>query len=61
MTQPVEAVMTARPRVVEKTRLAASVLQFLETSRITVAFVVDADGRPIGVVHIHDLLRAGVA
>lgn len=61
LTRPVEAVMTARPRVVEKTRLAASVLQFLETSRITVVFVVDADGRPIGIVHIHDLLRAGVA
>lgn len=60
LTRPVEAVMTANPRVVEKTRLAASVLRFLETSVITVVFVVDADGRPTGIVHIHDLLRAGV-
>lgn len=61
LTQPVEAVMTERPRVVEKTRVAASVLQFLQTSRITVVFVVDGEGRPTGIVHIHDLLRAGVA
>jgi arabinose-5-phosphate isomerase len=28
---------------------------------ITALFVVDADGRPAGILHIHDLLRAGVA
>ena len=28
---------------------------------ITTLFVVDAAGRPLGILHIHDLLRAGVA
>ena len=61
LSRPVEEVMTPEPRVVEATRLAAAVMQFLEASRITVVFVVDEQGRPVGVVHVHDLLRAGVA
>ncbi|HST75254.1 MAG TPA: CBS domain-containing protein, partial [Acetobacteraceae bacterium] len=28
---------------------------------ITTLFVVDPAGRPVGILHIHDLLRAGVA
>jgi arabinose-5-phosphate isomerase len=29
--------------------------------RVTSLFVVDGGGRPVGIVHVHDLLRAGVA
>lgn len=61
LSRPVEEVMTPEPRVVEATRVAAAVTQFLEASRITVVFVVDEQGHPVGVVHVHDLLRAGVA
>jgi arabinose-5-phosphate isomerase len=32
----------------------------MERHAITVLFVVDGDGRPVGVIHLHDLLRAGV-
>ena len=28
---------------------------------VTTLFVVDAKGRPLGILHVHDLLRAGVA
>ncbi|WP_422925767.1 KpsF/GutQ family sugar-phosphate isomerase [Singulisphaera sp. PoT] len=60
LAQPVENVMSSNPRVVDSTMLAAAVLKVLENSRITVVFVVNGDQRPVGIVHIHDLLRAGV-
>jgi arabinose-5-phosphate isomerase len=39
--------------------LAGEALNLMNSRRITVLFVVDA-GRPVGVLHIHDLLRQGV-
>ncbi|HRH20243.1 MAG TPA: CBS domain-containing protein, partial [Brevundimonas sp.] len=38
---------------------AAEALKLMNDSRITVLFVVDA-GKPVGILHVHDLLRAGV-
>ena len=35
-------------------------LELINASSITALFVVEA-GRPVGIIHIHDLLRAGVA
>jgi arabinose-5-phosphate isomerase len=57
---PVDAVMTARPKTVRPGQLASEALQILNSSKITALIVVDAD-RPVGIVHFHDLLRAGVA
>jgi arabinose-5-phosphate isomerase len=51
-------VMTAAPRSVAPSTLAAEALKTME-GRITVLFVVE-DGKPAGILHIHDLLRAGV-
>jgi arabinose-5-phosphate isomerase len=51
-------VMTRDPRTTTGQTLAAEALKTME-GRITVLFVVD-DGEPVGVLHIHDLLRAGV-
>ena len=48
------------PKVVSPGMLASAALELLNTSRITALFVVDK-GKPVGVVHVHDLLRAGVA
>ena len=39
--------------------LAAEALKLMNDSRITVLFVVE-DGRPTGILHVHDLLRSGV-
>ena len=52
-------VMTASPRTVPATMLAAEALHLMNSWRITVLFVVD-QGRPVGILHIHDLLRAGL-
>jgi arabinose-5-phosphate isomerase len=56
----VEDIMTRNPKTVRPDQIASEVLELLNASKITAALVVEA-GRPIGVVHLHDLLRIGVA
>jgi arabinose-5-phosphate isomerase len=53
-------VMTPTPKTIKATTLASAALDMLNKSRITALFVVER-GRPIGLVHVHDLLRASVA
>jgi arabinose-5-phosphate isomerase len=53
-------IMTRRPKTASPKMLASAALELINASRITALFVVEK-GRPIGIVHIHDLLRAGVA
>jgi arabinose-5-phosphate isomerase len=57
---PVDAVMTAAPKTVRPGQLASEALQIVNSSKITALIVVEAE-RPVGIVHFHDLLRAGVA
>ena len=56
----VDEVMTSSPKTVRPDQLAGEALQILNSSKITALIVVEA-GRPVGIVHLHDLLRAGVA
>jgi arabinose-5-phosphate isomerase len=56
----VDDIMTAGPKTVRPDQLASEALEVLNSSKITALMVVDA-GTPVGVVHFHDLLRAGVA
>jgi len=58
MDHTAEQVMSHGPKTISPDALAAEALNMME-GRITVLFVVE-DGRPIGVLHIHDLLRQGV-
>jgi arabinose-5-phosphate isomerase len=60
LEQTVEAVMTPAPYTIAPEALAAEALEQLNSYKITALFVVDASGRPVGLVHIHDLLRHGV-
>lgn len=64
---PVDDVMTRAPKTVRPDQLASEALAILNSSNplspghgITALFVVDA-ATPIGIIHLHDLLRAGVA
>ena len=57
---PVEQAMGRRPQIMQPGDLAALALARMNELRITCIFVVQ-DEKPIGLVHIHDLLRAGVA
>ena len=56
----VEAVMTRGPNTVCPDQLAGEALEILNSLKRTVLFVVEGN-RAVGLVHMHDLLRAGVA
>jgi len=56
----IDDVMTRAPRTVERLSLAADVLRTMNERKITQMFVVDA-GKPVGLIHMHDLLKAGLA
>jgi len=53
-------VMTRQPKTVAATALAAEAVHLMETHRITALPVVDADGRLLGALNVHDLFRAEV-
>ncbi len=57
----VDAVMSARPKTIRPQALAAEALGRMNALAITSLFVVDEQKRPLGILHIHDCLRAGVA
>ncbi|MGH7593735.1 MAG: KpsF/GutQ family sugar-phosphate isomerase [Gemmatimonadales bacterium] len=54
-----DGVMTRTPKVVHSGDFAAQALGQIERESIMAAPVLDADERVVGVVHLHDLLRAG--
>ena len=55
-------VMTAAPRTIDPGALAEKAVAVMNDRKITCLFAVDpaGDGRPMGILHIHDCLRAGV-
>ena len=53
-------IMTHDPKVIAKDALAAEAMAIMENSSITCLMILDADRRPEGVIHLHDLLKAGV-
>jgi len=57
---PVDQVMARAPKTIRPGQLASEALELLNASKITALIVVE-QGRPVGIVHLHDLLRAGVA
>lgn len=57
----VKDVMTKNPKTIKKDELAASALALMENHSITSLAIVDENNRPIGLIHIHDLLKAKVA
>jgi len=59
MSGPAIAAMTPSPLTATTETLAADLLGLMNDRRITSVFVLE-DGRPAGILHLHDLLRAGV-
>ena len=57
----VKDVMTENPKRITSDAYTASALNLMEKYSITALAVVDENNYPIGVIHVHDLLRAGVA
>jgi arabinose-5-phosphate isomerase len=54
------AVMTADPKTITTSAMAKECLDMLETYRITQLLVCDDQHRPVGMVHIHDLITLGL-
>ncbi len=60
LQQPVTAVMTENPITTNTEQLAPAALALLQDKQITAVFVVDDQQQPVGLLHIHHLLQAGV-
>ena len=61
LARSVADVMHAAPKTIDPAALAAEALAVMNRTAITSLFVTDDCGRPIGFLHVHDCLRAGVA
>lgn len=60
LQRPVRDCMTPHPKTIDKDALAAGALEIMERHAVTSLLIVNPEGRPEGVIHLHDLLRAGV-
>jgi arabinose-5-phosphate isomerase len=59
--RPARQVMTKNPKIAHLDQLAAEALAFMNEKKITRLFVLPESGRqPVGILHIHDCLRAGL-
>ncbi|MDR1475465.1 MAG: KpsF/GutQ family sugar-phosphate isomerase [Holosporales bacterium] len=56
-----EKVMTPEPITINQEIMALEVVNLMNARKITAVFVVDEFGKPIGLIHIHTLLGAGIA
>jgi arabinose-5-phosphate isomerase len=59
LTALVDDVMTRNPRTISRDSLASEAVELLNAAKITMLVVTEA-GKPAGILHLHDLLRAGV-
>jgi arabinose-5-phosphate isomerase len=53
-------IMTQKPKIIEKNALAAEAVSIMEKYSITCLIVTTSESKPEGVIHLHDLLKAGV-
>jgi arabinose-5-phosphate isomerase len=56
----VDEVMTRAPKTVRRDQLLSETLDMLNTMKVTALFAIEG-GKPVGIIHVHDLLRAGTA
>ncbi|MFT3988150.1 KpsF/GutQ family sugar-phosphate isomerase [Aestuariivirga sp.] len=61
LDRTVGEVMTRNPKTIDPDALTSEALEILNSAKITSLFVVNAAREPVGLVHIHDLLRIGAA
>jgi arabinose-5-phosphate isomerase len=61
MVGGVETLVSSSPATIEKDRLAAEAMRLMEDRQVTTLPVVDADGGICGLLHLHDLIKAGLA
>ncbi|MBX3486344.1 MAG: KpsF/GutQ family sugar-phosphate isomerase [Candidatus Paracaedibacteraceae bacterium] len=59
LSQSAQAVMTQNPTTTNATTLMTEALALMNNKKITSLFILE-DNKPIGIIHIHDFLRAGI-
>ncbi len=60
LTKKAKLFMTASPKSVKKEQLAVAALNIMEKYKITMLPVIDNENKPIGMIHMHDLIQAGI-
>lgn len=62
LNKPICEIMGGKPKRILRTNLAAKALQRMEEHKITSLFVFETEEEqvPVGIIHLHDLLKAGV-
>lgn len=55
-----ETIMTKNPKAIKQNTLAAVALNEMESYNITQLIVIDSDKKPIGMLHLHDLVKTGL-
>lgn len=59
LTKTAESVMTKNPKVISPQALASEAVKIMNEKKITNLFAVE-NGKPVGVIHIHDCLNSGI-
>ncbi len=57
---PAGEVMTKKPKTISEDELAAKALSIMESYSISALIVPDAEGKPLGIIHLHDILKQGI-
>ena len=57
----IEEAMTRNPKVIRAEALAAEAIRIIEQNEISVLIAIDENRSPIGIIHIHEILKAGIA
>ncbi len=60
LTKKAEDIMTKNPKIIQQGALAAEAVSMMEKNSITCLIVAASDAKPEGVIHLHDLLKAGI-
>lgn len=60
LSKSAREIMTKKPKTISKEALAAEAVAIMEKNSITCLLVSNSNARPEGVIHLHDLLKAGV-
>jgi arabinose-5-phosphate isomerase len=60
LIKPISVYMTRNPKTISTEALAETALAIMESHSITSLAVIDSDGKPTGVIHLHDILRRKV-
>lgn len=60
MSLKVAEVMTRNPKTIDRESLAVKAAQLMEDFRVTSLLVIDKEKKPVGIIHLHDIMKAGV-